>query len=75
MYYKFDGYPPVVALRKHGPAEVAGLRIGDLVTGIDGKSILEEAGALPFLRSARLRSMSVTILRDGTERTYIISAN
>ena len=31
--------------------------------------------ALPFLRSARLRSMSVTNLRDGTERTYINSAN
>lgn len=71
-YYKFDGYPPIVALKPNGPAENAGLRIGDVVIKLNGHSILEEAGAVPWYRTGRLTSLDVTVLRDGEERTYTV---
>jgi hypothetical protein len=42
-----------------------GLRVGDVVTEIDGISILTEEGALRFQRSERKESLRVTVMRDG----------
>jgi membrane-associated protease RseP (regulator of RpoE activity) len=64
-YYRFDGYPPVVAVVPGGLAERAGIRVGDVVTRIDGKSILSEDGALEFFRPNRQDTMRVTVSRGG----------
>ena len=71
-YYTFDGYPPVVALVPGGPAERAGMRVGDLVTQIDGKSILTEEGVLRFFRATRKDSMQVTVMRDRRQAEYLL---
>ena len=71
-YYKFDGYPSIVALVNGGAAMRAGIRVGDLVTQIDGKSILREEGALGFFRANRDDTMRVTVLRDQREVAYVL---
>jgi C-terminal processing protease CtpA/Prc len=75
VYYRFDGHPPVAEVRPNGPADRAGLRVGDIVREIDGRSILEEAGVLPFLWSSReVSRVRLTIQRGGVERTLDIRA-
>jgi hypothetical protein len=64
-YYRHDGPPPVVAVRAGGPADRAGMRVGDRVTHVDGLSIVSEAGGLRFLSAARGREMRLTLDRDG----------
>lgn len=73
-YYKFDGYPPIAGIRPGGPAAMMGLRVGDVVTEIDGISILTEEGALRFQRSERKESMHVTVMRDGKKVGYLLQA-
>jgi TonB-dependent SusC/RagA subfamily outer membrane receptor len=72
-YWRFDGYPPIVALLPSGPAERVGLKVGDRVTDIDGISILTEQGALRFLRNESKDSMQVTVLRGGEKIGYLVS--
>jgi TonB-dependent SusC/RagA subfamily outer membrane receptor len=73
-YYQFDGYPPVVALTAGGPAERAGIRLGDLISQIDGRSILGEEGALRFLRGDKTETLHVTVLRDRQSVGYLLTA-
>jgi TonB-dependent SusC/RagA subfamily outer membrane receptor len=73
-YYRFDGYPPVVALTAGGPAERAGIRVGDLISQIDGKSILGEEGALRFLGGNKTETLHVTVLRDRQTIGYLLTA-
>jgi len=56
----------VVGLKNHGPGHRAGLRTGDLITGIDGKPI-ESVGALRMtvFRSEPGTDLKLTLLRDG----------
>ena len=69
-YYKFEGYPTIVALVNGGAAMRAGIRVGDVVTQIDGKSILRDEGALEFFRANREDTMRVTVLRDQHEVAF-----
>lgn len=71
-YWKFDGYPPIAGIRPGGPAAMAGIGVGDVVTEIDGISILSEAGALRFLRSGSRDSIHLTVLRDGKRVRYLL---
>lgn len=64
-YYRHDGPPPVVGVREGGPADRAGMQVGDRVTHVDGLSIVTEAGGLRFLRAARGREMRLTLDRGG----------
>jgi TonB-dependent SusC/RagA subfamily outer membrane receptor len=73
-YYKFEAYPPIVAVTGGGPAGLAGLRPGDVVTEIDGKSILGEEGALRFVRANETSTMQVTVQRNGTTVGYVLKA-
>ena len=45
VFWKHDGYPAVVAIRKGSPAADAGLEIGDLIADVDGVSVTDEAGS------------------------------
>ena len=73
-YYKFDGYPPIVAVTPGGAAERAGIRVGDLVTEVDGKSILTEEGALRFLRGNKTSTLHLTVMRDRLPVGYLLRA-
>jgi len=73
-YYRFDAYPPIVALIPGGPAERAGLRVGDVIAQIDGRSILGEDGALRFFRGDKSESMKVTVLRNREPVDYVLKA-
>lgn len=73
-YYKFDGFPPIVGITAGGPAASNGIRVGDLITDVDGKPILEEAGALRMLRASREDTIRLTVLRDGKRIEYVLRA-
>ena len=73
-YWKFDGYPPIAGIRAGGPAAMLGLRVGDIVTEVDGISILTEEGALRFQRAERKKSLHVTVLRDGKKVGFLLQA-
>ena len=73
-YWKFDDHPPIAALRQRGPAEGAGLQLGDRITAIDGISILTEEGALRFLHASKRESMHLTVLREGKTIRYFMRA-
>jgi C-terminal processing protease CtpA/Prc len=64
VYWKHDGYPAIVAMRKTGPAADADLRPGDVIVEVDGKSVLEEAGGLRLQRP-NAKSLRLVIIRDG----------
>ena len=73
-YFKFDGYPPIVAVVSGGVADRSGIRVGDVVTEIDGKSILGEDGALRYLRDNRKDDMHVTVLRERVVLSFLLRA-
>jgi TonB-dependent SusC/RagA subfamily outer membrane receptor len=73
-YYRFDAYPPIVALTPRGAAERAGIRVGDLVTEVDGKSVLTEDGALRFMRGTKTETLQLTVIRDRQSVGYQLSA-
>jgi C-terminal processing protease CtpA/Prc len=60
-----DEYPKVTTVLGKGPAGVAGLKVGDLITKIDGRSITNIADLLK--RAGRLApgtSVKLTVKRD-----------
>ena len=68
-------YPLVAAVRKDGPAERAGLRNGDVVTKVDGFSVLEEKGALRLFRSEDATTLTITVSREGKEVEVLLRSN
>ena len=72
-YYKYDEAPPIVAIRAGSPTERAGVKIGDVLLKIDGRSILEADGALALARIDKKESIRLTVRRDGKEVEYLIS--
>jgi S1-C subfamily serine protease len=63
-YYKYDGYPRIVEVRERSAADRAGLRVGDLITKVEGKSILNEDALRGSDQGNRLR---ITVRRDGKD--------
>jgi hypothetical protein len=63
-YWTFDGYPPVVAVDADSPAARGGLRVGDVVTAVNGVSILETEAALALMRSDRATALRLTVRRS-----------
>jgi C-terminal processing protease CtpA/Prc len=68
IYWRYDEYPPIVALRTNGAASAAGLRVGDVVTRVDGISILSAEGAQRFFRASAGNRLTLTVRRAGEER-------
>jgi membrane-associated protease RseP (regulator of RpoE activity) len=73
-YWKFDGYPPIAAVRDGSPAAKTGLRVGDLIAEADGLSVLQEDGALRLLRAEKKESIHLTVLRDGKRIGFLVRA-
>jgi membrane-associated protease RseP (regulator of RpoE activity) len=63
-YYKYDGYPRIVEVRERSAADRAGLRVGDLITKVEGKSILNED---PLRGSEQGNQLHITVRRDGKD--------
>jgi S1-C subfamily serine protease len=59
----------VVSVTPGGPAEHAGMRLGDVLLAIDGESVSGPHGLRDFIRADRIGSaIEVRVLRDGTIR-------
>jgi hypothetical protein len=69
FYYKYDGYPRIVEVRERSAADRAGLRVGDLVIKVDGKSILDDDVLHDMERRDQLR---ITVRRDGQDIDVIM---
>ena len=66
-YYKYDGFPPIVAVRAGSVAERAGLRVGDVVTKVEGHPITDESGAKVLTRLDWTDRVRLTVRRDGKD--------
>ncbi|WP_328820678.1 Do family serine endopeptidase [Permianibacter fluminis] len=62
------------SVEKGGPADKAGLKAGDVITGVDGQKI-EDSGELPFLIGAVKpgKSAKIELLRDGKVKTLSVT--
>ena len=67
--YKYDKYPAIVAVRPGSVAEKTGLRVGDEVTMINGRSILDNDALDGSNASDELR---LTIRREGKDIHVIL---
>jgi regulator of sigma E protease len=48
-----------------GPGERAGLKVGDQVTAVDGKPVLDGIALIEAIRGAGGRTLAIAVLRDG----------
>ena len=67
--HKYDGYPPIIAVRPGSPADRAGLRQGDEIITVEGKSILDEAG---ILQRAEQQEQIHLYVRDGKDMNVVM---
>ncbi|HVC58822.1 MAG TPA: PDZ domain-containing protein [Acetobacteraceae bacterium] len=59
----------VVSLTPGGPAEHAGLRLGDVLLAIDGQSVSGQQGLRAFIRADRIGSaIDIRLMREGAVR-------
>jgi TonB-dependent SusC/RagA subfamily outer membrane receptor len=70
---RFETHPRVVELAPNGAAEQAGMRVGDVVTHIDGQSVLGKQG-MQLTGDGRSRTMRVTVKRAGSEVNFTLNA-
>ena len=62
--YKYDNYPAIVAVRPGSVADRTGLRVGDEIIAVNGRSILADDALTGTETSEELK---MTIKRDGKE--------
>jgi S1-C subfamily serine protease len=63
----------VVSLTPGGPAEHAGLRLGDVLLAIDGQSVSGPLGLRAFIGADRLGSaIEIRLMREGTIRNVVL---
>jgi hypothetical protein len=75
VYWKYDGFPSVAEIRPGSPAAQAGLLVGDIVTAIDGESLLTESGALRFFRNSQTATaLTVSVKRNGQDLVFQFAA-
>lgn len=62
----------VTSVREDSPAEAAGLRAGDVIVGVGGDEVEDPGDVLRAVRSAEPGATSVSIVRDGEERSVTV---
>lgn len=72
--WRFGSHPTVYSVDHGSPAARAGLRRGDVITRIDGLSILSPAGGRRFGTIRPGQSVKWTVMRDGAMRDVIARA-
>ncbi len=64
----------VASVLADGPAEKAGLRVGDVILGLDGEALQEPKDLPRLVAGARAGSrVALRVLRDGRERTVRVT--
>jgi hypothetical protein len=63
-YFKYDGYPRIIEVRERSAANRAGLQVGDVITKVEGRSILAEDALHDTEQKDQLH---MTIRRDGKD--------
>jgi regulator of sigma E protease len=72
----FAGWDPkepsvtVTDLEKGMPAEKAGIKIGDEILTVDGKSIPAIEAMIEALKQTQGKAIELTVLRDGQQKTF-----
>ena len=64
----------IAGVQNRGPAEQAGMRVNDVVTGFNGKPVKDLKALLQAIRQSKPGDrVEVTILRDGKEQTLTVT--
>jgi membrane-associated protease RseP (regulator of RpoE activity) len=74
VVWKFASRPRIYTVELGSPAAHAGLRRGDVITQIDGHSILSPEGGRRFGATVPGQSVRWTVLRDGETRAIVATA-
>ena len=61
-------------MRPGSQADRAGLRVGDVITKVDGHSVLEEQAAMRLGSVYQKDPLRLTVLRDGKEVEHLVKA-
>jgi S1-C subfamily serine protease len=69
---KYDGYPVVAVVRNGSAADRAGLRVGDEILSVNGRSILSD-GALAGISAGD--ELDLTLLRESREINLHLRSN
>ncbi|GAA0850425.1 sigma E protease regulator RseP [Marinobacter szutsaonensis] len=56
-----------------GRGDIAGLQAGDKVLSVNGESVSDWQALVELVRNAPEQTLNVTVLRDGTERTFEVT--
>jgi carboxyl-terminal processing protease len=75
MTMNADGNCEITAVTPRGPADKAGVRMGDVIFKIDGQDITEKdlSEISGMLRGKEGTRVTVVVKRDGVDRTYTIT--
>jgi regulator of sigma E protease len=65
--------PVLDQLLAGGPGAKGGLKVGDLVTAIDGKPIADGIALIEAIRGAGGRTLAVSVLREGAQRELSVT--
>ena len=71
VLWTFPSNPVIGDIDPDGPAARAGLRGGDVVIAVNGRSVLEEAGARALGEADRAATIRVTVERQNHQRTTV----
>ena len=65
----------VVSVTADGPADKAGMQVGDLIIGVDGKNVIgmDLDAVKKLVQGEENTSVSITVSRDGAEQTLSVT--
>ena len=72
--WEMSEYPTVESVTDGGAADDAGLRVGDVLTHVDGKDLKTEAGGLAFINLRTDEEVEIRFVRDGREQRATLVA-
>lgn len=73
-FHRYTAAPTISAIRDGSSAASAGLKVGDVMLRIDGRSILDDFAAIRLARAEQTQSLHVTVQRDGKEISFLLQA-
>ena len=65
--------PEIGSLSRQGPASIAGVKVGDKILEIDGKSVNHFAEVSDILKSSSSGNVNLVIQRDGETKDFFIN--